>query len=452
MSLSQIAEQLDGELIGRDVVFSNISTDTRALTKDDLFMALIGENFDGNNFIAEAKSQGAAAAIVSRASEIDLPQLKVSDPHVALGALANLNRKKSAAKVIALTGSQGKTTVKEMLGAILNKRADTLITNANLNNTIGVPLTLLQIEGNHQFAVIEMGADKAGEITFSVSAAEPDIVLITNASVSHIEGFGSLAGIVSAKGEIIEGVDEATGLVLLNADEAHLDVWLELAQGRRTVLFSQENKNGNSDYFASQISASSYGEMSFTLNSPVGTCEISMQFLGAHNVLNAIAASAAALEAGASLTNVAAGLANLKPICGRLSTESTKNNCLLINDTYNASPNSFKAAINVLVSLSGHKILVVGDMKELGEETDASHKWVGEYAKRAGVNELFAVGEKSLLTANTFGSKGKHFSSRQDLVKACKSLANAETIFLIKGSRGARMEYVVNELISAEES
>ena len=439
MSLLQIAEQLDGELIGEDVAFANISTDTRALTTDDLYLALIGKNFDGNNFIDEAKSKGAAAAIVSRVSEVDLPQLKVPDSHIALGRLANLNRNRSSAKVIALTGSQGKTTVKEMIGSILNNRADTLITNANLNNTIGVPLTLLQIEKNHQFAVIEMGADKAGEIAFSVSAA------------AHIEGFGSLAGIVSAKGEIIEGLNEA-GLVLLNADEAHLDDWLELANKRRTVLFSLKNEAENSNYFASKISSNSSGEMSFTLNSPAGTCEISMQFLGTHNVLNAVAASAAALEAGANLNNVAVGLANLKPVSGRLSPESAQNNCLLINDTYNASPNSFRAAIDVLSSLPGHKILVAGDMKELGEEAETFHKWVGEYAKRAGVNELLAVGEKSLLTANAFGSNGRHFSSRQGLVTVCKSLTNAETVFLIKGSRGARMEFVVNELISDEES
>ena len=451
MSLLQIAEQLDGELIGEDVAFANISTDTRALTADDLYLALIGKNFDGNNFIDEAKSKGAAAAIVSRVSEVDLPQLKVPDSHIALGRLANLNRNRSSAKVIALTGSQGKTTVKEMIGSILSNRADTLITSANLNNTIGVPLTLLRIEKNHQFAVIEMGADKAGEIAFSVSAAEPDIVLITNAAAAHIEGFGSLAGIVSAKGEIIEGLNEA-GLVLLNADEAHLDDWLELAHKRRTVLFSLKNETEESNYFASRISSNSSGEMSFTLNSPAGTCEISMQFLGTHNVLNAVAASAAALEAGASLHNVAVGLANLKPVSGRLSPESAQNNCLLINDTYNASPNSFRAAIDVLSSLPGHKVLVAGDMKELGEEAETFHKWVGEYAKRAGVNELLAVGENSLLTANAFGSNGRHFSSLQRLVTVCKSLTNAETVFLIKGSRGARMEFVVNELISDEES
>jgi UDP-N-acetylmuramoyl-tripeptide--D-alanyl-D-alanine ligase len=236
MTLSDLAARTGGELIGADATFSKVSTDSRSVMPGDLYLALIGKHFNGHNFIDAAMQKGAVAAVVSDAAVTSIPVLQVSDTHKALGDLANVNRRRSDATVIALTGSQGKTTVKEMVGAILSNRAKTLITSKNLNNTIGVPLTLLRLM-DEQFAVIEMGANGAGEIAFSVAITKPDIVLITKASAAHIEGFGSLQGIVEAKGEIIDGLGDL-GIAVLNADDDNVEQWLRRAESKKTVLFS----------------------------------------------------------------------------------------------------------------------------------------------------------------------------------------------------------------------
>ncbi len=450
MTLSALAEQLDGELIGQDTEFSELSTDTRTLPRGALYLALQGEHFDGNSFVGQAQAQGAGAAIVAKRVESDLPMLRVADTHKALGQIASVNRSRSNATVIAITGSQGKTTVKEMLGKIIGISANTLITQANLNNTIGVPLTLLQLTENHGFAVIEMGANSIGEIAYSTGVTQPDIALITNANAAHIEGFGSIEGIVKAKGEIIEGLKE-DGIILLNADEAHVQQWVQLAADRRIVFFSYSNGTRTADYFATDVSLNEKGQVSFQLISPKGDCRISMNLLGQHSVLNAVAASATAMEAGASLSDVMRGLTEMKPVSGRLCPLRGINGCLMIDDSYNASPSSFFAAIDVLMSFSGRKILVVGDMKEMGVETDEAHLAVGDYARVAGVEELLAVGEKSKFIVDAYGSHGTHFIDKAHLVEACRELARPESVLLVKGSRGASMESVVNELSTDED-
>lgn len=445
MTLSLLARELDGELLGEDVMFSNVSTDTRSLKSGDLYLALVGENFDGNNFIAEAARAGAGSAVTSRQVASDLPLLKVVDSHAALAKIANMNRRRSTAKVIALTGSQGKTTVKEMLGSILNNSAACLATEANLNNTIGVPLSLLKIEERHAYAVIEMGANAAGEIAFSVAATEPDIALINNASSTHLEGFGSLQDIVVAKGEIIDGL-KSDGVMVLNADDAYIEEWASRAAGKRTVRFSYENAAGDAQYFASQVSEQDDGTSSFTLHTPQGEKVLSIRLLGIHNVLNAVAASAVAIEAGASLKDVAEGLARLNPVPGRLSRLSGINGCRLIDDSYNASPGSFTAAIDVLTKLSGKKILVMGDMGELGIETDSAHRGIGEYAAAAGLDALWTVGEKSKLAADTYAGKGRHFENKEELIESLIDIANSDLTVLVKGSRSAKMNEVVTAL------
>lgn len=445
MTLSLLAQELDGELLGEDVMFSNVSTDTRSLKRGDLYLALVGENFDGNNFIKEAERAGAGSAVISRQVDSQLPSLKVTDTHAALAKIANINRQRSAAKVIAVTGSQGKTTVKEMLGSILNNSADCLATEANLNNTIGVPLTLLNLEQQHEYAVIEMGANGADEIAFSVAATEPNIALITNASSTHIEGFGSLQGVVTAKGEIIDGLKN-DGVMVLNADDTYVDEWLARAAGKRTVKFSYENAAGDAHYFASRVVVQSDGSSSFNLHVPQGEQELSIRFLGKHNVLNAVAASAVAMEAGASLRDVAEGLAKLNPVSGRLSRLTGVNGCHLIDDSYNASPGSFSAAIDVLSRLSGQKILVMGDMKELGIDTDSAHRGIGEYAADAGLDAFWATGEKSKLAIDAYGGKGRHFESKEELMEALLDITNSDLTVLIKGSRGAKMNEVVTAL------
>ncbi|PCI81873.1 MAG: hypothetical protein COB20_01035 [SAR86 cluster bacterium] len=445
MTLSLLAQELSGELLGEDVMFSNVSTDTRSLKSGDLYLALVGENFDGNNFIAEAARAGAGSAVISTQVESQLPALKVTDTHVALAKIANMNRRRSAAKVIALTGSQGKTTVKEMIGSILNNSTRCLATEANLNNTIGVPLTLLRVEEQHEYVVIEMGASGSGEIAFSVSATEPDIALITNASPVHIEGFGSLQGIVAAKGEIIDGL-KSDGVMVLNADDSYVEDWSARAAEKRTVRFSYGNAAGDAQYFASMVKDQDDGTSSFDLHTPEGEQALSIRFLGKHNVLNAIAASAVAMEAGASLTDVAEGLAKLNPVSGRLSRLSGMNGCHLIDDSYNANPGSFSVAIDVLSRLPGQKILVMGDMGELGIDTDSAHRSIGEYAADAELDGLWATGEKSKLAIDVYAGKGRHFENKEELIEALIDIASSELTVLIKGSRCSKMNEVVTAL------
>ena len=445
LTLAGLAKQLQGQLQGTDVSFHSVSTDTRSIEPGEAYLALVGERFDGNDFIQQAESKGAAAAIVSRLAESNLPLLKVENTHNALASIARENRSRSDAKVIALTGSQGKTTVKEMLAAILQRSAPTLYTQANLNNTIGVPLTLLKLESSHRFAVLEMGANAAGEIAFSVAAALPNIALITNASDAHIEGFGSLQGIVRAKGEILDLLGK-DGTAILNADDPNVNEWIMRAGESDIVLFSYGNDDGRSAYFAKQVTLAENGRVSFTLHSPLGMVEVTLQMLGKHNIVNAIAAAAAAIEAGASLDNVRDGLSAVAPVPGRMNPLHGVNGSYLIDDTYNASPSSFRAAVDVLMTCRTKKVLVAGDMRELGPDELAAHADVGRYARDAGVDELLAVGELSRETVDAFGNGARHFESQEQLINACKAMASNQMTFLVKGSRGARMDRVVTAL------
>jgi UDP-N-acetylmuramoyl-tripeptide--D-alanyl-D-alanine ligase len=444
MTILKLAEEMNARVEGGDAEFSRLSTDTRSLEEGDAYLALEGERFDGHDFVKAAEEAGAGAVIVSRKVKSDLPQLLVPDTHKALGDIARLNRMRSKAKVIALTGSQGKTTVKEMIAAILGNKASTLATRANLNNTIGVPLTLLELASDHEFAVIEMGANSAGEIAFSSQVTRPDIALITCASAAHVEGFGSLQGIVEAKGEILDSLT-MEGIAVLNGDDPNVGQWIARSAHCRQILFSA-NGNKAMTYRAEDISLNDKGQVSFRLLGPRGEVIITLQLLGVHNVANALAAAAVALEAGATLGDVRTGLAALKPVPGRLVSMQGLGNSLLIDDTYNASPNSFFAAIDVLKWLPGRQVLVAGDMKELGDEAEASHFAVGEYARKAGIPELWVTGEFAEEVAAGFGSGAKVFPDQESLKNYCIEQADSDLIFLIKGSRGAHMEVVLNEL------
>lgn len=445
MTLSSLARQLDGELLGSDAAFQELSTDTRLLVAGQAYLALVGEHFDGNEFVSQAAQRGAVAAIVSKAGEVAIPQLRVSDTHAALAAIARENRLRSDARVVALTGSQGKTTVKEMLAAIFAQAAPTLATRANLNNTIGVPLTLLRLESRHRYAVIEMGANRAGEIAFSVAAALPDVVLITGASAAHIEGFGSLQGIVTAKGEILDDL-RGRGIAVLNADDPHVDQWITRAGDHHVVLFSYANKAGRSSYYANKVVLGGDGKVAFDLNTPLGSTTIELRMLGKHNIVNAVAAAAAAIEAGVGLDNIRAGLSSIAPVPGRMSPMAGANQSVLIDDSYNASPGSFFAAIDVLMSCRGRKVLVMGDMRELGSESAASHQAVGDYARAAGVDNLVATGNESRKAVAAFGDAGEWFADQEELIAACRKLAAEQVTFLVKGSRGSRMDVVVKAL------
>ncbi len=447
MTLSQLKNEIGGELHGPDVEFSTVSTDTRVLQKGDLYLALCGENFDGNKFVVDAIRKGACGAISTEA--VGLPDggsvLVVQDTHEALGKIASLNRLRSDSKVVALTGSQGKTTVKEMIGSIFGLGENALITEANLNNTIGVPLTMLQISSEHTRVVLEMGANSPGEIAFSVNAAKPDIALITNANAAHIEGFGSLQGIVEAKGEIIDGLSDE-GTVVLNADDENCVQWIDRAANRKKVFFSYINEAGSAEYFASEIEMAEDGAVKFNLNTPEGSKVTSMFLLGEHNVMNAVSAAAVAMEAGATLDDVSAGLSKLQAIEGRLCPVAGIAGSRVIDDSYNAGPDSFVAAIDVLKNCKGRRILVAGEMRELGDESEKAHSFVGSYAAEAGIEELWASSESCLPMTKAFGSRARLFTNQDELLNACKNIAAADVSFLIKGSRGARMDLVVNEL------
>ncbi len=447
MTLSLLEKEIGGELLGSDVEFSTVSTDTRSLRKGDLYLALSGENFDGNKFVTEAIEKGACGAVSSEAVELpeDSSLLVVKDTHEALGKIASLNRLRSDAKLIALTGSQGKTSVKEMIGAILDQNENTLITEANLNNTIGVPLTMLKISPDHTRVVLEMGANSAGEIAFSAGFAHPDIALITNANAAHIEGFGSLQGIVEAKGEIIDGLS-GEGTIVLNADDGNCEQWIERAGDRNKVFFSYRNEELSAEYYASAIEMAEDGAVKFDINTPKGSATVSMLLLGEHNVMNAVSATAVAMEAGASLEDVAAGLASMEAIKGRLYPLAGLAGSRVIDDSYNASPDSFVAAIDVLSNCKGRKVLLAGEMRELGNESEAAHRFVGIYAAEAGIEELWASGESCRPITEAFGEGARLFSNQAELSNACKEIAASDVTFLIKGSRGARMDLVVSEL------
>lgn len=443
-SLEELAAELKAELVGKSIMFSQLSTDTRTLQPGAVYLALKGENFDGHQFADAAQQAGAAALIVEHRMESELPQLLVADSHSALGSIARMNRQRSCATVIALTGSQGKTTVKEMAASILSEKDNTLATEANLNNTIGVPLTLLRLSEHQRFAVIEMGANGAGEIAFSANVASPDIALITSANAAHVEGFGSLDGIVRAKGEILDSLSDQ-GVAVLNADDPNVQRWIDRASHCKTLTFSAAG-NSSADVRASAVKLNPAGHASFELQASCGNVLINLSLVGKHNVSNALAAAAVAIEAGASLQHVKSGLESVQPVPGRLISLPGVGGSQLIDDTYNASPASFFAAIDVLAQCSGQKILLVGDMKELGEEAEQSHAAVGSYAAEKGIDELLAVGEFSATVVNAYGKDGREFNSKEAMIEYASQIANKDVVYLVKGSRGARMEAVVSGL------
>jgi len=451
MTLSSICGALQGDLVGPDASFDRVCTDTRTLQPNDLYVALVGQNFNGNKFVAQAAANGACAAIVSELSDSKIPQLRVVDTTIALAEIAKLNRQLSSARVVAITGSQGKTSVKEMLGSIMRCAKPSLVTQGNLNNHIGVPLTLLRLESEHAYAVIELGASGPGEIAYTVRLAQPHVAVITNAAETHVEGFGSLQGVVETKGEIIDGLAE-DGVVVLNASDSNFHQWRARAGKKRVVTFAvQLNESTvNSDYMACNISTIDGASSQFTLRTPSGDIEIDLDLLGTHNVANAVASAAAAIELGASLEQVQEGLSLVSAVPGRLARLKGLSGSSLIDDSYNASPSSFQAAINVLSRQVGRRILIMGDMGELGVKAEEEHRHVGEYASLSELDDLWTVGTMSSNAALAFGPAARHFDSKEELVKHAKKELGEGVVVLIKGSRSSAMDEIVKKLSSGE--
>jgi len=449
MALQQLTAVVNGELIGGDVRFSAIATDSRTLPVDSLFIALRGPNFDGHAFVAQAHEAGAVAVMVSQQCETALPQLLVDDTRLALGQIAAYYRQAFDIPLVAITGSNGKTTVKEMVASILGQQGEVLATCGNLNNDIGMPLTLMRMNESHHAAVIEMGANHAGEIAYLSAIAQPTVALITNAGSAHLEGFGSVEGVAQAKGEIFSSLGE-TGVAVINADDHYAPLWLELAAGHRVVRFGIEQ---TADVGAGEIIVErSEGRLvsRFELKTLAGSATVRLPLPGRHNVMNGLAATAAALAAGASLDEVCRGLEALRGPAGRLQLKAAQSGAWLLDDSYNANPASLSAGIEVLAALEGERWLVLGDMAELGSDAAALHFDVGAQARRDGIDRLFTVGPLAESAVEGFGEGAYHFASQQALIETLQSELKADVTLLIKGSRTARMERVVEALAADE--
>ena len=444
MFLSALTKPLDATLTGADADFNSVSIDARQVKAGGLFVALPGSRVDGHDFIAQARTNGAVAAMVERLVADPLPQLLVADCQAALGQLGALNRAAFTQPLVAITGSSGKTTVKEMLAAILRQCGSVLATRGNLNNELGVPLTLLELSHRHQYAVVEMGAGAIGDISYSMALASPDISVLTNAGVAHIGRFGSERAIAQAKGEIFSGLG-AAGQAVVNLDSPWLGDWQGIIGSRRTWSFSLSNPAAS--LHTDNLQLDKRGCAGFRLLTPVGEIDIQLNLLGEHNVSNALAASAAALALGLPLEAIAAGLAGLQPVAGRGKPFPGHNGALIIDDSYNANPASVRAAIDVLASLDGHRVLALGDMGELGDTEQQVHRQIGEYARRLGLDGLYATGPLAALAAEAFGQGGHSFDSRSTLGDALKIQLNPHTRVLVKGSRSAGMEEVVTALV-----
>lgn len=452
MLLSEAAQVLNARLLGADVRFSAVSTDTRTIAAGDLFVALKGENFDGAQFVGAAGMSGAVAAVVNADSyhggESSCPLLLVDDTRLALGQLAAYWRNRFAIPVLAVTGSNGKTSVKEMLAAILRAHtgaADSVLaTQGNLNNDIGMPLTLLKLRAGHRYAVIEMGMNHPGEIDYLTRLARPGAALINNASGAHLQGLGSVEAVARAKGEIFAGLDE-NGTAIINADDAYAPLWRELAGNRRILDFGLTQPAAVQGDWQAQ----GYGG-ALHLRTPQGEANIVLQVPGEHNARNALAAASAALAAGVPLSAIERGLSGFAGVYGRLQRKPARNGAVLIDDTYNANPASLRAAMQVLARAEGKRILVLGDMGELGEDAPLLHEETGAEAKRLGLDGLYALGNLTQYTARAYGAGAKHFDAMEDLLAALEAELAPGVTVLVKGSRFMRMERVVQHCAAQE--
>jgi len=444
MSLAILADVLKAPHTGADATFTGVSTDSRVLAVGDLFVALKGANFDGHNYLAEAIRAGAAAALMDRTLDTPLSYVVVPDTRRALGELAAFWRKQFDIPLIGVTGSNGKTTVKEMIGAILGETGPGCVARGNLNNDIGVPLTLLRLRASDRYGVIEMGMNHAGEIEYLARLTRPTVAVITNAGEAHLEGVGSIEAIARAKGEIFMGL-RSRGVAVINADDPYCELWLKLAAPRTCLTFGLEHK-------AADVRAEYVPEGAGSLvhlKTHQGDITMRLPLLGRHNVMNALAAAGASLSAGATLQHVQSGLEKLKAVSSRLEVKKGISGARVIDDTYNANPASLTAGMQVLREYLGERMLVMGDRAELGPAGPALHKRVGELARRVGIQRLFAIGELSRHAVEAFGKGGRHFDRHETLVEALLDCMHGDMTVLVKGSRVMRMERIVAGIVRA---
>ncbi|ELR66379.1 UDP-N-acetylmuramoylalanyl-D-glutamyl-2,6-diaminopimelate--D-alanyl-D-alanine ligase [Photobacterium marinum] len=452
VQLSQLAKVLGAELIGDDRTIADVSTDTRKIADKTLFIALKGERFDAHDFCQTAMDNGADALLVSRHLPVALPQLVVADTRLALGQLGAWVKlqmeQQCGLKTLALTGSCGKTTVKEMAAAILARKGKVLATAGNFNNDIGVPLTLLRLTPEHEFAVIELGANHQHEISYTTNLVKPQVALINNLAAAHLEGFGSLKGVAKAKGEIFEGLtplasaDISQATAVINLDSNDQALWQPLLAEHKVVTFSATQ--AAADFSASDIIINSQGRACFTMHTPCGDVSVALTMPGVHNVANALAAAALAIAQGATLEQVKTGLELVENVKGRVEVTQPREGLRLIDDTYNASVASVKAAIDLLATFSGQRWFVLGDMAELGEDSAALHREVAEYAMGKSLDRVLTYGKASAVVSEL--NHGLHFDDKSALIQQLTEQLNSqktEVTVLAKGARSSRMEDVI---------
>lgn len=443
---------------------SNINTDTRTISSNEVFLALKGANFDGHKFVQKAINQGATAVIVEQdvLSEIEaegVVQFIVEDTRIALGLLGSAVKTEVSPKTIAITGSVGKTTVKEMTAAILGLNAKILATNGNFNNDIGVPLTLLRLEQDDEYAVIELGANHLGEIDYTSNLVKPDVATICNVAEAHLEGFGSIDGVAKAKGEIFNGLKES-GTAVLNYDSNYHDFWYKTLTSKKIMQFSSKTKK---DIWAENISFDQLGRAKFDLCIENESAFVQLQLPGEHNIKNALTAASLTLALDIPLTQISQGLSQIEQVKGRVNLIELNKHITIIDDSYNANVQSVKAAIDLLKQIQGHTILALGDMGELGEDALSYHQEVGTYAKSEGIKQLYTLGPLSLgahdgfYSDNTQNRNTQHFMDRtallnQLLIDFSHQDKSEKITILIKGSRSAAMELLVQDIINNKEA
>ncbi|CUX96333.1 UDP-N-acetylmuramoyl-tripeptide--D-alanyl-D-alanine ligase [Candidatus Gullanella endobia] len=444
--LSAIAPVLNAERIGNDSTIETIITDSRtsSVTQQCLFIALKGNQFDAHDFAKQALDAGAVALLVSRRLPFSVPQLFVADTKRALGQLGAWVRQQVPTRVVAITGSSGKTSVKEMTAAILSQCGLVLSTKDNFNNDIGVPLTLLRLTPKHDFAVIELGGNHLGEIAWTTDLVRPETALVNNLSAAHLAGFGSLSGVAQAKGEIFTGLPD-NGRGILNADSHDWSCWKQML-GHKTIWRFALQADNDVDFFATNIKSDQKG-IRFILHSPLGKCQVQLPLLGKHNVANALAACALAVSVGAGLSAITTGLAHLKAIPGRLFPITLGTDHLLLDDSYNANVGSMDAALQVLSEMPGYRVMVVGDMLELGEKAEKYHLQVGKNVALTCIDKVLSFGRLSYLISKASG-RGEHFQDKTALIIKLIQLLSKKAVMtiLVKGSHNSAMEQIVHAL------
>ncbi len=440
MRLSEIAQWTQGQMFGDDAIVHAIATDSRTPMPGALFVALKGDQFDGHDFVGAAKAEGAAATLVSYVVAVDLPQVIVDDTQVALGDIARALRVQRHARVIGITGSNGKTTVKTLVASILALHGKTHVNAGNLNNEIGLPLSVLALPKDAEYAVFEMGAGKPGDIAYLASIAQPHIGLVNNIAPAHLERMGTLEGIAETKGALYAALPP-DGIAIINADDAFAPTFMKMNQAQRTIRFGLHH--------AAEVRAdirSLAGNARFVLRIGNERADVALPLAGKHNLMNALAAAAIAHALEVPLATIKQGLESASAVQGRLVRHAMPGGWTLIDDSYNANPGSTRAAIDTLAAEGHETWLVLGDMRELGPTARQLHAQIGEYARDLGISRLFAVGELSRASVDAFGPGAKHYEHQEELIAVLTTQVRAGITMLVKGSRGSAMERVVKAL------